>query len=379
MIESNDVVEKLKQKLEEKQIVFDNILEGTLAGYWDWFVQEDREYLSPTFKKMFGYEDHELENTPSTWQRLIHPDDLAVVFENFDKHVASKGAYPFKSEVRYNHKDGSIVWVYCQGKVIEWDKKWNPIRMVGCHVNITSLKKAESTQRYALKLEQKNKELEQFAYVASHDLQEPLRTVSSFVELLNEQYIGKLEGNAPLYLGFISQATKRMSSLIKGLLDHSLLGKNEKLADVDCAKQIASIEADLTQIIVETNTTITAELLPVIKGYKTELRLLFQNLICNAIKFRKPEFDPVINIKVKDKGDRWLFSVSDNGIGIDPQYKDRIFLIFQRLHLKREYEGNGIGLAHCKKIIDLHNGELWLESELGLGSTFYFTIDKNLA
>lgn len=224
----------------------------------------------------------------------------------------------------------------------------------------------------------KNKELEQFAYIASHDLQEPLRTVMSFVELFKEEFGEHVNEDAGKYLLFISQATKRMSDLLKSLLDYSRLGGSNKAVPVDCNEIISNIQSDLATTIDETNTTFCIKPLPSIVAYATELRVLFQNLITNAIKFRKKDDTPHIKILATQESGCWKFSVEDNGIGIDPRYKDRIFVIFQRLHGRNAYEGTGIGLAHCKKIVELHGGNIWLESELDKGSNFYFTISEEL-
>ena len=148
MAKTEDLVEELNRKLSDTKIVLDTILEGSLVGYWDWLIQDESEYLNPTFKKMLGYENHELPNHPDSWQKIIHPDDLPGVWDIFKQHVESKGKVPYDNTVRYLHKDGSIVWVYRKGKVIEWDHDGNPIRMVGCHVDITSLKRTQE----ALKL-----------------------------------------------------------------------------------------------------------------------------------------------------------------------------------------------------------------------------------
>jgi hypothetical protein len=237
--------------------------------------------------------------------------------------------------------------------------------------NITLEKKV--LQRTA-ELESKNKELEQFAYVASHDLQEPLRTTTSFVELIRKQYYGKLDGTANKYIDYIIQASDRMKTLIKDLLDYSRIGREKTFEQVDCNVILDEVLADLDKVIKENKAEIKAGPLPVVNGFSTELKLLFQNLISNSIKFRKPVIAPVIEIASHQENGHWLFTFSDNGIGIDKQYQQRIFIIFQRLHNRSVYEGSGIGLAHCKKIVELHGGKIWVESKAGEGSTFYFTL-----
>jgi signal transduction histidine kinase len=227
-------------------------------------------------------------------------------------------------------------------------------------------------------MESKNEELEQFAYVASHDLQEPLRTISGFVDLLKKEYRDKLDDNGQTYLNFLSQASDRMKTLIKDLLDYSRIGREKEASSVDCNQLLDEVLADLDKSIRESGARITSGSLPVLRAYPTELKLLFQNLIANAIKFRHPERPPEISVfAVQDNG-RWKFAISDNGIGIEEQFLDRIFIIFQRLHNRTQYEGSGIGLAHCKKIVEVHEGQIWVESTPGQGSRFYFTISKDL-
>jgi two-component system, sensor histidine kinase len=228
-------------------------------------------------------------------------------------------------------------------------------------------------------LERKNKELEQFAYVASHDLQEPLRTTTGFVEALRKQYKGMLDDHADRYLDYIAQSSDRMKTLIKDLLDYSRIGREKQFVPVDCNLMLAEVLADLQTVIRESEAVVVSDGLPVINAFPTELKLLFQNLISNSIKFRKPGMPPAIDIHAEKENGYWKFAVRDNGIGIDPSHQDRIFIIFQRLHNRSDYEGSGIGLAHCKKIVELHGGEIWVESAAGKGSTFYFTIAEHPA
>jgi light-regulated signal transduction histidine kinase (bacteriophytochrome) len=223
-------------------------------------------------------------------------------------------------------------------------------------------------------IESKNKELEQFAYVASHDLQEPLRTISGFVELLQKQYRGKLDDNADKYIDYILQSSDRMKTLIKDLLDYSRIGREKESQKCDSNQLIEEVFADLDKIIKDTGAVVRAEHLPELQAYPMELKLLFQNLVTNAIKFRRPGMTPEITVRANKETNHWIFAVQDNGIGIDNSFADRIFIIFQRLHNRSQYEGSGIGLAHCKKIVELHGGKIWVESTLGEGSTFFFTI-----
>jgi two-component system, sensor histidine kinase len=240
----------------------------------------------------------------------------------------------------------------------------------------TNIDLEKTVELRTTELESKNKELEQFAYVASHDLQEPIRTTAGFVELLKKQYYGKLDKNADKYIDYILQSSDRMKILIKDLLDYSRIGRQKETMLVDCSMVLKEVLADMDRSIRESETMIVREDLPIIKAYPTELKLLFQNLITNSIKFRKPGTPPLIDISAVKKNDLWEFSIRDNGIGIEEKYRERIFVIFQRLHTRTEYEGSGIGLAHCKKIAELHDGKIWVDSVPGEGSIFHFTINE---
>ena len=242
--------------------------------------------------------------------------------------------------------------------------------------DITKRKKAEKKlTEFATELEEKNKELEQFAYMASHDLQEPLRTISNYVSLFEKQNIGKLEKKSGEYLNYILEATIRMRALINDLLEYSRIGKDKIATQIDCNKILEEVMKDMDAAIKESNAEIKSDQLPTVNGYP-ELKSLFQNLLSNAIKFRKKNTQLIINITAQSKDKEWLFAVKDNGIGIDKIHHEKLFKIFVRLHNQQEYPGTGIGLAQCKKIVELSGGKIWLESEPDKGSPFYFTLPK---
>ncbi len=238
------------------------------------------------------------------------------------------------------------------------------------------LRKNEELEKLNKQLKIKNYEMEQFAYIASHDLQEPVRTISNFAKLLSTNYAGKFDETADKSFQFIIEASDRMSSLIKGLLDYSRIGRELYLKTVDCNKLVEETIDDLSTRIEETQAKLKLERLPEVLANPTDLRLVFQNLINNAIKFRKEGLNPSITISAIEQESMWEFSCKDNGIGIAPEHRNKIFQIFQRLHNRKAYEGTGIGLSHCRKIVELHGGEIWVESQLNEGSTFYFTLPK---
>ncbi len=232
---------------------------------------------------------------------------------------------------------------------------------------------AQRTQTEALRA--KNSELEQFAFIASHDLQEPVRTITSFSNLLRSRYASVLDERGLKSLEFIEQSSERMSALIQGLLEYSRIGKEAEPERTDLAQLVASALEDLGSQIAESDATIEVGELPTMTVYAVGIRLLFQNLVGNAIKFRHPDRPARIEIRAQpDPEGGWRFEVSDNGIGIAPEHRERIFLIFQKLHGRDEYAGTGIGLAHCRKVVELHGGVIWVEQGRSEGTRFCFRL-----
>ncbi|WP_338403866.1 sensor histidine kinase [Cellulosimicrobium arenosum] len=223
-------------------------------------------------------------------------------------------------------------------------------------------------------LERSNRDLEQFAYVASHDLQEPLRKVASFTQLLRKRYGGQLDERADQYIEFAVDGAKRMQRLIQDLLGFSRVGRtgNEQV-DVDLGVELESVLADLSDLVEECGARVTHDPLPVVFGERALLRQLLANLVGNALKFRSPDREPVVHVGVLARATHWELAVEDNGIGIDAQYADRVFVIFQRLHAKDVYEGTGIGLALCKRIVEYHGGRIWIDPRAD-GTTVRFTL-----
>ena len=379
----NNIIEELRKELAavtsslaKKEALFNSITENTLAGYWIWDIPGNKMFISSHLKAMLGYTDEELPNSVDTINMLMHPSDLPDTYALLGKHIESDGKIPFEIEVRYKHKDGSIIWVICSGSIVQRDEKGKPIEMIGCHIDNTELKKAEGIQKYANELKRKNTEMEQFAYVASHDLQEPLNTIQGFINLLRSK---DLQDEETLqYLNYISQGANRMSNLIKGLLEYSRIGKETLMAKVNCNTLLEEVKADLNLSIKECEAKIEISELPSVMGYEIELRILFQNLLSNALKFRGEEF-PVITVSCLNESEHWTFLVADNGIGVDPAFSEKIFKLYQRLHPRGEYQGYGLGLAQCHKIVtELHNGRIWIEPNKPKGSIFYFTIPHSI-
>jgi PAS domain S-box-containing protein len=316
-------------------------------------------------EKLFGYKRNELIGNkleiliPERF-RPHHPEHRNTFFKKPQTRSMGAGRDLFAMK-----KDGTEIQV---------EIGLNPIETAKGHMVLASIIDITERKIQEVMLKKHNKELEQFAYIASHDLQEPLRTVSNYMQVFEEEYLMLLDDNARRYLHSVNNATKRMSLLIKSLLDFSRLGYNIKLTSVDCKKVIDDVIADLDLMIKTSNAIIEVTEMPQLNIYEIEIRQVFQNLITNAIKFQKKDIRPEIKIGVEEINKQWKFSVSDNGIGIASEYFERVFDIFQRLNPNEEYTGNGIGLSNCKKIVQLHQGEIWVESTLGQGTTFHFTI-----
>ncbi|TXB67931.1 PAS domain-containing protein [Phaeodactylibacter luteus] len=301
---------------------------------------------------------------------LINPEDREELKREILKS-ASRGRR-LQADFRFQHESGSTIWLGISARPEQ--RSDGSTVWYGMAQDITLQKEMEEMKRKSEELTTRYSELEQFSYVASHDLQEPLRTISSFAGLLHRRYHELLDEDGREYLYYMTDAAKRMSQLIDSLLDYSRLGSNRVASTVVLPQLLQQVEQDLGGLIRDTDTVLIVGDLPSLTGYELELRLLFQNLIGNGIKFRSPGRSPVIRIGAERIPGYWKFSVSDNGIGIAKESLERVFKIFQRLHSRTAYEGTGIGLTHCKKIVELHFGRIWMESEIGEGTTVFFTL-----
>jgi PAS domain S-box-containing protein len=275
-------------------------------------------------------------------------------------------------EITALHRDGREFPVQITIWPVRVGRTWSFNAFVS---DITERRRTEEAlAQQADELARSNADLEQFAYVASHDLQEPLRMVASYVQLLAQRYQGKLGADADEFIAFAVSGATRMQALINDLLAYSRVGSTAQAAETTDSQQVLKrVLGDLKMAITESDAVVTHDPLPQVATAPTHLAQLFQNLVTNALKFRGPQ-QPHIHVGASRLDGEWTFSVSDNGIGFDPKYADRIFMIFQRLHNRAAYPGTGIGLAICKKIVEHNGGRIWAESEPGKGSTFKFTL-----
>jgi|GEM_PF-6913109 len=371
---AEDLVRRQTSQLQESEERFKYAMSGTREGIWDWNIAEGASFYSRQWKEMLGYRDEEITSSTAEWEKRVHPDDMPMVRQALDRHFQGQTEM-YEIEYRLMCSDGSWKWILGRGSVIERAADGRPLRMVGTQTDISQRKDAEQKLKQILaELKRSNEELEQFAYVSSHDLQEPLRMIVSYLQLLERRYKGRLDADADEFIGFAVDGAHRMQTLINDLLAYSrVTTKGRPFEPTDCRDAVQGACANLKLRIDETGSRIEYGQLPTVLADSSQLTQLFQNLIGNALKYRSLQ-PPRISIEAELRDREWLFSVQDNGIGIEPRYFERIFVIFQRLHSRSEHSGTGIGLAVCKKIVERHGGIIWVSSEPGTGSTFYFTI-----
>lgn len=327
--------------------------------------------------EFLGYTPDELINNPGLFVERIHSDDMEKIFSGFPI-LFEKGQ--FSCEFRFRHKNGTYIWMQDVFKLINEDDNELPIEIVSCMIDISERKSAEEQLvQKAAELERSNAELEHFAYIASHDLQEPLRAISSYLQLIERKsYFEAFDEKGKDYFSRVIRGAKRMQDMINDLLEYSRVVSNkDEFSPCDCNEIIGEAVSNLRVLIKESEASVHYGEMPVIRGNQGQLLRVFQNIIGNGLKFRSEETAPVIQIGAERRDNAWVFSVSDNGIGIKPASQTRIFDIFQRLNARDKYPGTGIGLAVCKKVIDRHGGEIWVKSQLGEGSTFFFSIPDN--
>ena len=377
----------LERQPEEAEELFGSLILSSPTGVY--IVQDGKfRLVNPQFEKFVGYSEDELLGMDSL--NLVLPEDRSTARDDPQQMLNGERRLPY--EYRIVTKTGEIKRVMKTVASIQYGGRQAALANI---VDITQGKRAEDAlralnesleqrvlqrtaelERSNQELERSNRELEQFAYVASHDLQEPLRAVTSHVQLLARRYKGKLDADADDSITYALDGANRMRRLINDLLAYSHVGTRKKpFKAVSCSSILRQILANLQTSIEESHAVITHGPLPTVSAEPLQLTQLFQNLIGNAMKFRCKE-PPQVHISALQKTKEWVFSVRDNGIGISPGQAARIFVIFQRLHTKSEYPGTGIGLAICKKIVERHGGRIWVQSEPGKGATFCFTIPR---
>lgn len=347
-------------------------LDGGEVGIWEAILDTGETIWDNRMESMFGLKHNSFDGSYNAFKNCLHPDDVKLTEDAFQ--MVMDGVKPYDIIYRSRWETGEIRYINAKADVIK-DENGNNVKMVGVCIDVTNLKNAEhKILKIADELKRSNHELEQFAYVASHDLQQPLRMVASYTQLLEKRYKDQIDEKANKYIHYAVDGASRMQTLINDLLSYSrITTKGEEFKNCDSLQVVKNSLANLQVLVNETNAKITFGELPEIKGDSSQLERLFQNLIENSIKFTVDKI-PEIHISATRKDKKWLFSVKDNGIGIEEKFNEKIFIIFQRLHGREEYPGTGIGLAICKRIVNRHGGDIWFESEKEKGTTFLFTL-----
>ena len=321
-------------------------------------------------EKIFGYHRSE----------IIGKKIEVLIPERFKtKHPHYREGYSYNSQARAMGTGIELFARKKDGTEFPVEISLSPLKSEGLVLStvrdISKNKEQEEALRKYSILEAKSKEMEQFTYIASHDLRQPLLTILNYIKIFDEDYADKLDEEGKFFLQSISSAATRMDNLIRGLLDYSRLSRMKQLELVNCNETLQAVLADLGSMIHPANAKVTSHELPVINAYPLELSQLFQNLLANALKFKKKDVPAEVNISATKVEGGYCFEFRDNGIGIEAKDLEKIFIIFQRLNTIEEYEGTGLGLAYCKKIVELHHGQIWVESKPNQGSSFYFTIN----
>ena len=362
---------------------FEKVTEATNDAIWDYDVVHNMLFWGRGFKTLFGYDPETTDVSFNFLLSCIHADDALRIAGKIQAYMMDPTQYTWFEEYRFKKADGHYAYVIDRAVFIR-NEQGVVTRVVGAMTDITyrkeyeeSLRKLNATlDQRAKQLAVSNAELEQFAYIASHDLQEPLRMVSDYMGLLQKRYDGQLDEKAQSYIHFAVDGATRMKVLINDLLEFSKTSSNTvAYSDVHIATILEDVKKTFREDLKEEGSGIFFSELPTIKANNIQMSQLFQNLIGNAIKYRS-EAAPQIHISATTTDTHWIFSVKDNGQGIDSKYYEKIFGMFQRLHSNATHKGTGIGLALCKKIVERHGGDIWLTSEPGKGSNFFFSIAK---
>lgn len=372
--------DELYALVREDPAVFDFLQSGSLDGIWYWDLEHpEHEWISKRFWEVFGYDPKTRPHLASSWQDIIHPEDLKVAIKNFERHCKDP-SHPYDQIVRYRHSNGSTVWVRCRGIAIR-DADGTPRRMLGAHSDVTALKLAEARlEARNREISSANEDLAQFAYAASHDLRAPLNSLEGLLTIFEEDHLHEVGEDGRALFGRISKLSKRLGELSDAVLSLArVTSVSPDFELVDTAAAVQDVIDSLDDRIQRTGAHITCERLPVIRANPGMFRQLIQNLLDNALKFHRPDIAPVISLSASGQGTAAVFEISDNGIGMEEHQASTIFNFFSRLHTRSEYEGVGLGLSLCRKIVELHGGVIWVNSVPDQGSRFFFTINPSIS
>lgn len=365
-------LEQSNRALQESEGQLRLALHAAGMGAWELNTVTDEERWAPETEALWGFAPGSFAGTSAAFLATVHPEDRDRVQHARIQLVTS--TEPERLEYRIVWPDGTVRWILAVGRSSPTAPGQTGVAR-GVAIDITERKLTEEAQAYLMSAVQRaNDELQQFANIVSHDLHEPLRTVTNYVQLLARKCQEKLDATEQEYINFVVDGTQRLQQLITDLMAYTRIHNQDRpLGPVDCEALLERILRDLHMAITDSGAEVTHDPLPVVHGDGIRLGQVFQNLISNALKFRR-EVPPRVHISAQREGSQWKLSIQDNGIGISQQHVDRIFQVFRRLHTRREYPGTGIGLAICKRIIEQYGGRIWVESEPGKGATFFFTL-----
>ncbi|MEX0684990.1 MAG: PAS domain S-box protein [Balneolales bacterium] len=363
---------------------FEKVTEATNDAIWDYDVLNNDLFWGRGFQTLFGYSTDDIKPSFDLLVSYIHADDRERIVNKVSQYMQDAKQKNWYEEYQFQRADGSFAFVIDRATFLR-NNQGKIIRVIGAMTDVTEQKNYEaqllalnkSLQSYSKELERSNEELEQFAFITSHDLQEPLRMISSFMDQLKRKYKDQLDDKALQYIHFATDGAKRMKQVILDLLEYSRAGQStDSTEKINMNAVLEEYQLLRRKLIAEKSVDIKVSELPVVHSYKAPLTQTLHCLIDNAIYYSREGIPPHIDISVEKRGDDWKFRIQDNGIGIDPKFFEKIFIIFQRLHNRDQYEGTGIGLSIAKKHVESWGGEIWLESIPGKGTTFYFTVPK---
>jgi PAS domain S-box-containing protein len=373
-----------EQKINETNERFEKLTEATNDAIWDYNFEDRELFWSKGFSTLFQYNLNNFEPSFDFHVSCIHPDDRNQFIQKMEQFLFDSSKTNWFEEYRFLKADGTYAYVMDRAIFLR-NSQGNAVRAIGAMTDITYRKEYENSlttlnkilKKQAEDLAFSNKELEQFAFIASHDLQEPLRMVTNFLSQLEKKYKDQLDEKAEMYIHYAVDGAKRMRQIILDILEFSRIGKSDESMDfVDLNQIVKDVILFQNEVIIAKKAKIKIEELPILFNHKTPLKQIFQNLISNALKYAKADEKPIIEITAEELENDWQFSVKDNGIGISEEYFDKIFEIFQRLHVREDYSGTGIGLSIVKKILENMGGKIWVESQVDQGSNFLFIIPK---
>jgi len=363
-------LKKLQEDLQNQSERLEGILESDGSGYWDWNVQQDSVHLSPRLQSMLGYSDADVEKPFNHWVSLVHPEDTKAFKRKISNFLESNGDGVFSYEGRFLHRKGATIWVLCRGHVVDRAEDGSPLRIMGIQFDVTEIKQRESEVR------RRAEEVRRFAYIAAHDLMQPMNTIKFSLDNLRTELSDRMTDDISDVLGYLTHGTERMQVRIAGVREYADLDDTSTdLEPMDMHALFASCLEDMQTKIDEAGSSVTLDDMPNAFGIPGLMSRVVLNLLRNALQYRRQDRAHVIHIDSIPRADRFItYRISDNGIGIDPKHRERVFDLFYRLHVAEEYPGDGIGMAICDRVISQAGGSIWVEDGIDGGVSVLFSL-----